>query len=428
MKKLFYRFILICFLTFSLGLSANSYAIEVIEITQQTHPDIYEDVLERLNRLYKISEETDHVDTKNGEFSRIKGKVILQVTIDGRPYGKYSSGLKKDGDIKGFLFVDSANFETTLEEEYARIMQENNFPHEEINFYAVVDRTSPDSVINKIKNIAEKQIAKSYGNVISNEPFAKDMSLFSEYADALAKHYREVKNYFQPKNRTSHGLEKWKNSVESLQFIDKDDYENRVSNKIRDNYSTITESDQMVSQTVRNTNDSTTPLVGLPTEDINNLTAVKNLLMSFLSLSGTHCEDAFIGSFIRDIEMNNFEIDSFGDEINIKMYGSTDPCFQCQLKLQWLSNVLSEKLSNKPVTITYYSDNEHSCRLLICNPVLSDDIETDDFVEDNFEQSYSTRALDLQGHRNNIKAFVFTSGGNYDNIITINSSIHNNLA
>ncbi|EKE01165.1 MAG: hypothetical protein ACD_21C00201G0003 [uncultured bacterium] len=79
--------------------------------------------------------------------------------------------------------------------------------------------------------------------------------------------------------------------------------------------------------------------------------------------SGQHAEDAVIFSILSDIESGDIK-----KQIKtIEIYGSKDPCFVCQVKLQHLANTLNRRIQaknpesnteNTKLTIYYYSNRQ----------------------------------------------------------------------
>lgn len=106
-----------------------------------------------------------------------------------------------------------------------------------------------------------------------------------------------------------------------------------------------------------------------------------------------HTEDALIHKTMQEIE-------NFGKVPGkIEIFGNIDPCPQCQIKLQWLADILPKKIAEKTgaknpgcLEICYYSKHQHGEHCIVSNC---------------FGKDLSTR----RGNENNkLKVFIFSTG------------------
>lgn len=123
----------------------------------------------------------------------------------------------------------------------------------------------------------------------------------------------------------------------------------------------------------------------------------------FCKIWGREAEDAFIHHIFDKQLFTKFSAD-LTRPIQIDIYGTEDPCFQCQIKLQWLANLLSEKNNSSEVKICYYSQDNYNgpCELQ------SSCIKGKETI---MSENYNTREGGDDNHK--LYKFIFISGEDY---------------
>jgi len=160
-------------------------------------------------------------------------------------------------------------------------------------------------------------------------------------------------------------------------------------------------------------------------------TDIKDIMLQlFVNKWGKHAEDAFIHQFLQQLDKRNSISEKIEIPKKIEIYGTEDPCFQCQMKLQWLANsyvklihIHNKKLSSatppqhveistppQHLEICYYAKNRFNGMCVCSNP--NKKFEGTVSSSDNpYERTSKTRPRSLKGK---LLKFTFVGNGEYD--------------
>lgn len=287
-----------------------------------------------------------------------KDKVILQVQIDGLAYNKYSSGSIKSGINKEAIYVDSYKGNEHTVEAYAQELRKRGFPHESISLLIILEHgfpRAPDDMIQKLKQAHDLVIKQSEELKRQEQEGIFDVrDVITVYTDTRKATDEKLQRYVQERYKPQYDL--WIRAAQSYRGE-----EGTLTKPAQEAVSQIEALDNSVYKAV-----SFPKLRPIASED----EAVKVKLELFCNQWGSHAEDAFIRKLLYDVKSNNFS----RVPRTIDIYGTKDPCFQCQVKLQWLANALKKEFSqllsltdqkNYNLVIRYFSKDSFTTQCAI---------------------------------------------------------------
>lgn len=329
---------------------------------------------------------------------------ILHVYFDGIPYGnRFLSGSNKPkmGDIcPALLFSNKPNPNPDkFAEKAATLLGKHMFPIDRFNSVIILweglKNKGTEKNINQLEStlitlVGVLKRVKSAEDKKEYNPLKKKISVYTQTNSFLSK----LKEYLEKRKEIYKWEQAWKQTQYAKNYLSPEEQKYiksyNYANEIDEFYKKIQEHhDKLKGATgVKEQIHTYEKYYIEPKQD-----PYKLKLKCFCDIRGKHAEDALILSVLQKLQ-NYSKI-----PLIIEIYGSEDPCFQCQVKLQWFSSILVGN-SQPPIEIYYYSKNGFEGNCLYADVQIEKDMG---------KEKFRTRPLIDEGK---LAKFTFTNNGN----------------
>lgn len=381
--------------------SAFSYALRITYILEcDDHYEIINSVL------------LPHPDT-SGKLKKESDPVFLRVSFDG---ALPDSILFASGE--GLSCVNSVNpsnvhqtgmvRRNNFEQDYLHVLARNGFAFDDIDYFALLRRMEKSDIDHDLNDIRTQAVTleTEYNQrcAFLSETEAPDMKSQIEHLGCMGKLQTQYCEYLVHMVRAGTPLSNWlsiKDYCDRVYGSDKSDEKVNhihasIDREFQKRKDVLTEVSRILPQAVVT---ATAPAIeSAPMVERDSEAHLKLFIQNW----GKHAEDALILQILDNVR-------KFGKiPKKIEIYGTKDPCFHCQMKLQWLADLLRGKIEraemNQFIKVTepspeteicYYSkkDFESECVMMQVPTTQK-------------SRRYTTRTLN---ELNKIKVFNFTS-------------------